>query len=378
MKFVVSSSALLSHLQTVTRAVNPKSTMPILECCLFQLQEGTLTITASDLETTLQTSMEVSSMDKDIAVALKASMLIDILKKLSEQPVHFSIDEASLLVEITFQSGKYSIPGISALDFPELPRMDEDVTRLTLPAQTVVDGINGSIFATADDELRPVMNGIFVDIFPDEVRFVASDAHKLVRYSKRDVSTDTTASFILPKKPANLLKAALQKETGDIELTFNAKNAIFKTATYLMVCRMIEGRFPPYDSVIPKNNTNKVNINRMEFLHAVDRVSLFSPAGTGLLQVNLQEDKMELVALDPEYSHSGYETLACSYSGPAMEIGFKAQYLNEVLTNLPSPEICLALSDPSRAALLMPVYEGEEKNSDGVDILSLLMPMMVR
>lgn len=374
MKFVVSSTDLLSHLSAISKVISSKSTMPILDNFLFQLSETELTITASDLESTLITSMELDNIEGEGIIAAPAKLLIDTLKEFPEQPLTFQIDDESFGIEIFSENGKFSIVGQSGEDFPELPDVNEDsATSVNVSHRILQKGIEKTLFATADDELRPVMNGIFVELSPENMGFVASDAHKLVRYRRTDATSEFESSFILPKKPASLLRALLPKEEFDVKLEFDDKNAIFTLSNYKLICRLVEGNYPSYNSVIPSDNPNKMVIDRLEFYNTVKRVSVFSNQASNLVKLGINENQLVVSAQDIDFSISAVERLKCQYDGDEIEIGFKSTFLLEILSNIPASDVRMEMSDPSRAGLLLPA----ETEEDEEDVLMLLMPMMI-
>lgn len=375
MKFVVSSTELLSHLTAISKVISNKSTMPILDNFLFQINgENLLTITASDVETTLITTMELDNVDGEGMIALPAKLLIDTLREFPEQPLTFQVDTSTFGVQVFSENGKYSIVGYDGEDFPEIPSIDEDSGALvTVKPRSLLKGIEKTLFATADDELRPVMNGIFIELRPDYMSFVASDAHKLVRYRRLDVKTEMDASFILPKKPAALLKNLLPKQDFEVKIQFNDKNAFFTLSNYKLICRLVEGNYPSYNSVIPVNNPNSMAIDRLAFYNTVKRVSVFANQASNLVKLSLTASQVVVSAQDIDFSISAVERLACEYEGEDMEIGFKSTFLQEILSNIPSTEVRLEMSDPSRAGLLLP----EEKEDEDENVLMLLMPMMI-
>lgn len=374
MKFVVSSTELLSHLAALSRVISSKSTMPILDNFLFQLSETALTITASDLESTLITSLQLDNIEGEGSIAVPAKLFIDTLKEFPEQPLTFQIDENSYSVEIFSDNGKYSITGQNAEDFPEMPKMDEEsVASINVNHIALKKGIDKTLFATADDELRPVMNGIFIELRPNFMSFVASDAHKLVRYRRTDVKAEFESSFILPKKPAGLLKNLLPKEEFDVKIEFDNKNAFFTLSSYKLICRLVEGNYPSYNSVIPSKNPNVMVIERLNFYNTVKRVSVFSNQASNLIKLNIKDNQLVVSAQDIDFSISAVERLNCEYEGDEMEIGFKSTFLQEILTNISTGDVQVELSDPTRAGLLLPVDSGDEFE----DMLMLLMPMMI-
>ncbi|WP_320110251.1 DNA polymerase III subunit beta [Draconibacterium orientale] len=373
MKFVVSSTELLSHLSAISKVISSKSTMPILDNFLFQLSETELTITASDLETTLITSLELDNIEGEGAVAVPAKLITDTLKEFPEQPLTFQIDGDSYLVEIYSDNGKFSIMGQNAEDFPEQPALDEEgASSIDVSHVVLQKGIEKTLFATADDELRPVMNGIYVELTPDFMSFVASDAHKLVRYRRLDAKAEFDSSFILPKKPASLLKNLLPKEEFDVKLEFDDKNAFFTLSNYKLICRLVEGNYPSYNSVIPTNNPNKMIIDRLNFFNTVKRVSVFSNQASNLVKLNITDNQLVVSAQDIDFSISAVERINCEYEGEEIEIGFKSTFLQEILTNISTGDVKVEMSDPTRAGLLLPAENDEDE-----DMLMLLMPMMI-
>lgn len=374
MKFVVSSTELLGHLQAISRVISSKNTLPILDNFLFNLSGNDLEITASDLESTLITRMKLENADGDGIIALPARILLDTLKEFSVQPLAFDINLDTLAVVITSENGKFNIVGQNGVDFPALPAIKKDKKfSFVINADVLLSGINKTIFATADDELRPVMGGIFVEASTDRVTFVASDAHKLVRYQRTDAHADDNSSFILPKKPASLLKNILPRETGPVTVEFDDKNAFFNLNDYKVVCRLVEGNYPNYNSVIPKNNPRKITIDRVEFYNTLKRVSVFSNQASNLVKLQLKGNQAMVSAQDIDFSISAYEKIKCQYQGDDMEIGFKSVFLLEILSNIGSQDVMIELADPTRAGLFLP---GETEN-ESEDLLMLLMPMMI-
>ncbi len=374
MKFVVSSMELLSHLQAVSRVISSKNTLPILDNFLFSLDGGVLEITASDLESTLITSLTLENADGSGEIAIPARLLTDTLKEFSEIPLTFEINAGTMMVVIQSENGKFTIPGQNAAEFPQVPAIKaEQRQEMDIDAEVLLSGINRTIFATADDELRPVMNGIFIELSEDDTTFVASDAHKLVRYRRMDVTAGNRASFILPKKPAGLLKNILPREQNMVKLEFDEKNAAFTLTNYKMVCRLVEGNYPSYNSVIPTENPFKMTIDRIEFHNALRRVSVFSNQASNLVKLSLTGNQLTVSAQDIDFSISGTERLNCQYEGDDMEIGFKSTFLIEILANLATPDVVVEMSDPTRAGILLPATT----ENDSEDTLMLLMPMMI-
>ena len=373
MKFVISSASMLNHLQAINRVINSKSTLPILDCFLLELKGEKLTLTAADSETRLETWVEVNSAEGEGSLAINAKNLLDPLRELPDQPLTFDINDETLEVFIYYQNGKYNFVGLKGDEYPDPKPLKEDsAMSLIIDSEMLLSGINRTVFATADDELRPVMNGIYFDITSEDLTFVASDGHKLVRVTTTDSKGDGRSSFILPKKPANLLKSILPRENGDVEINFDENNAYLTMGNYKMVCRFVEGRYPNYNSVIPQNNSNSVVLDRLSLLNALKRVSVFSNPSIGLVKLQLSEDKIVITAQDIDFLTAAEETISCTYEGNVMNIGFKAVFLIEILDNIPSSDVRIELSDPSRAGLILPVEQEENE-----DMLTLLMPMML-
>jgi DNA polymerase-3 subunit beta len=374
MKFVVSSTELLTHLQAISRVISTKNTLPILDNFLFNLAGNDLEITASDLESTLITRMKLENAEGDGSIAIPARILLDTLKEFSDQPLAFDINMETLAVVISSENGKFSVVGQNGIDFPVLPSIKQEKKfSFAIDVDVLLSGINKTLFATADDELRPVMGGIFIETSTDKINFVASDAHKLVRYQRTDAKAEVSSSFILPKKPASLLKNILPKEEGSVEVDFDDKNAFFNLADYKVVCRLVEGNYPNYNSVIPRNNPRKVTIDRVEFYNALKRVSVFSNQASNLVKLQLTGNQVMVSAQDIDFSISAYERIKCLYEGEEMEIGFKSVFLLEILANLSSQDVMIELADPTRAGLFLPAEADDEKE----DLLMLLMPMMI-
>ena len=374
MKFVVSSTDLLGHLQAVSRVISSKNTLPILDNFLFRLDGNELEITASDLESTLITKMTLENTSDSGSIAVPARILTDTLKEFPEQPLTFEIDNDKLSVVINSENGKFTVVGQNAGDFPQMPSIKQDQkATIEVPAEVLYSGINKTLFATADDELRPVMNGVYVELATDNLTFVASDAHKLVRYKRTDAKADTDSSFILPKKPASLLKNVLPKEENPVTIEFDDKNAFFSMTEYKLVCRLVEGNYPSYNSVIPTENPNKISIDRVEFYNTLKRVSVYSNQASNLVKLALTGNQITVSAQDIDFSISAYERLNCQYEGEDMEIGFKSTFLIEILSNLSSTDVIVELSDPTRAGIMLPAVSENEAE----DVLMLLMPMMI-
>jgi DNA polymerase-3 subunit beta len=376
MKFIVSSTDLLSHLQAISRVINNKNSLPILDNFLLQLEGNKLTMTASDIETTLITSMEVETAEGNGKVAVASRLLLDTLREFSEQPLTFNINDSNLAMVITSANGSYNFIGQNGDEYPRMPQLQDDSRSMTLPVSTLSSGISKTLFSTADDELRPVMNGIYFDIANESLTLVATDAHKLVRYkttyTTASIQEEETVNFILPKKPANMLKNILPKESGEVEIRFDTKNAHFKLANYTMICRQVEGRFPNYNGVIPKTNPYKIIIDRATLLNALKRVSVFANQASNLVKLAFNGNQIHISAQDIDFSISAEETITSQFDGEPIKIGFKSSFLIEILGNINSSEIVMELSDASRAGLILP-FENEANE----EILMLLMPMLL-
>ncbi len=372
MRFLVSSTTLFSHLQAISRVINSKNSLPILDCILIELNDGTITMTASDSETTLSTSIEVSEYEGEGKFAISSKTILEALKENPEQPLNFNINTDTMEITVKYPNGKYSMMAQNGDEYPLPKQMGSEVVNLTMAADVMLTGINRCIFATADDELRPVMNGIYFDISQQDVTLVSSDGHKLVRNKSFSSTGNEKAAFILPKKPSNILKNILPKEQGDVQICFDDKNAMFTMENYQMNCRLIEGRYPNYNSVIPQNNPHKAIVDRAIFISALKRVSVFSSQASSLIKLSLKENSMTISAQDIDFSTSAEETLTCQYDGKDMSIGFKSSFLIDILNNISSQNVIIELADPSRAGLIVP--EEQEENED---LLMLLMPMML-
>ena len=372
MKFTVSSSALQSLLATTGKVISNKSSLPILEYFLMDLKDGELRVTTSDLETTLVGSISVDNIEREGMIAAPAKLMLDSLKEFPEMPLVIDVNDTTWEIQITWSSGHLSIPGASAVSYPAIQSLGAESKNITLDVDMLVGGINKTIFATADDELRPVMNGVYFDFTPESLTFVATDAHKLVKYAAEN-TTDFTAAFILPKKPANLLKALLLKEEDAVEVTFDAKNVSFQLKNYKLVCRLIEGNYPNYNAVIPAANPNKVLVDRVELLNGIKRVAVCSNPTTNLIRMDIADNKVNLTARDIDFSVSANETISCSYNGTPVTIGFKSTFLVEILSNIETPTVVVELADSTRAGVFKPVYDDKQSSES----LMLLMPMMI-
>ncbi|MEG1672051.1 MAG: DNA polymerase III subunit beta [Alistipes sp.] len=372
MKFTVSSSALLSLLATTGKVISNKNTLPILDYFLMELSGNTLKVTTSDLETTLIGSITVDSVESEGTIAAPAKLMLDSLKEFSELPLTFDVNDKNWEIRICWKSGSLSIPGASAVSYPTVPSLNAEKRELTLDVDTLVNGINKTIFATADDELRPVMNGIYINITEQSLIFVGTDAHKLVKYEAEEKNA-VEASFILPKKPATLLRSVLLKEEEAITVGFDSKNVVFSLKNHTLVCRLIEGNYPNYNAVIPNNNPNKVLVDRIELMNGIKRVAVCSNPTTNLIRLDVENNKINLTAQDIDFSVSANESISCNYEGQAISIGFKSTFLVEILSNMDTSTVVIELADSTRAGVFKPVYDDKQTSTS----LMLLMPMMI-
>ena len=373
MKFNVSSTAFCNKLQAISRVQSNKNSLPILDTILFDLNGNTLSMTASDSETVITTAIEVSDCEGYGRFAIDSRTLITSIKEISEQPITFIINTETLQVEVYYQNGKYNLMGANADEYPLPTNNNNGNEMLTLSSETLLGAINRTIFATADDELRPQMNGVYFDITPEFTTIVASDGHKLVRYRLLEIKGYSTSSFILPKRPALLIKNILPKEEGDVQISYGDSNAKIQFSNYTISCRLIEGRYPNYNSVIPTDNPFRVRVDRLAFISALRRVSVFASASSSLIKLRLDNNRLTVSAQDIEFSTFAEEAVLCDYDGSPMSIGFNGPYLLEVLNNLSNQEIILELADPSRAGVLLPAEQ--ETNEE---LIMLLMPMMLQ
>ncbi len=373
MKFTVSSQALQQQLAASGKVISSKNTFPILDYFHIEAKDGELVVTSSDLETTMISSIPVESVEVEGVVAAPAKLMLDSLREFADMPLTFDIDEESWEIKINYRSGSLSIPGASPASYPVVPQIAEERREIYIDVENMVRGVNKSIFATADDELRPVMNGIYFSIEPTALTFVATDAHKMVKCSI-DHSSDINASFILPKKPATLLKGLLAKAEDVIDVTFDSKNVMFKFKNYTMVSRLIDGNYPNYNAVIPSNNPNKVLVDRQELLNAIRRVAVCSNPTTNLIRMEVEDNKLKLNAQDLDFSVSANEWMSCSYTADPIIIGFKSTFLVEILSNIESETVLIELADSTRAGVFKPVLDDE---SASAETLMLLMPMMI-
>ena len=372
MRFTLSSTALSSRIAALSRVINSKNSLPILGDFVFDIQGNDLTITASDSENTMYMTMELIETDGDGQFAINSQNLQEAVKGFSEQPITFDVNQNENIAKISYQNGLFSLPVENADEYPQPQQVSESATTITIPNALLADNINRTLFATAQDELRPVMNGIYFDLTPDCLAVVASDGHKLVRNKIYTIKSDTPASFILPKKPAGLLKNLLGKDGGDVTIRFDERNAEINYGTGTISCRLIEGRYPNYNSVIPQNNPNEIRVDRNELLAALRRVQPFANGSSNLVRFHVEGGTLQLDAEDYDFSKNATEKMSCEYNGQAMSIGFKGSSFIEILSNFECQEVIIQLADPSRAGLVLPSEQPE-----GQDVLMLMMPMLI-
>ncbi len=370
MKFIVSSSYLLKQLQVLGSVINSSNTLPILDNFLFELDNSALKVSASDLETTMTATLEIDSKSQG-SVAIPAKLLLDILKTFPEQPLTFTVEDNST-VEISSNSGKYAIAYAPGEEFPKAVVLD-DPSKTIVPAEVLATAVSKTIFAAGNDDLRPVMSGVFFQFSPEGLIFVATDAHKLVKYARTDVKASQVADFIMPKKPLNILKGILGASDAEVAIEYNDANATFSFENYVLTCRLIDGKYPNYEAVIPKENPNKLLINRVQFLNSVRRVAIFANKTTHQIRLKIAGTELNISAEDIDYSNKADERLTCDYQGDDMQIGFNSRFLTEMLNNLSSDEIQLEMSMPNRAGILTPVDGLDE----GETVTMLVMPVML-
>lgn len=370
MKFIVSSSALLKQLSGINGVITTNPVVPILENFLFEINEGNLTVTASDLQTSMITEISVESKESG-SIAVPAKILLETLRNLPEQPVAFTIDEETYSIEISSDNGRYKLAGENATDFPKVPTVSDDFS-VTLSTDVLASAINNTIFATSNDELRPAMTGVYMNLADTNTTFVATDGHRLVRYRRVDVASDNGNAIIIPRKALNLLKATLPAENTDVTVEFNVSNAFFRFNNIRMICRLIDERFPDYENVIPGDNTNKMTIDRQEFLSSLKRIAIYANKTTHQVRLKITGSELQISAEDLDFSNEANERLSCEHDGVDLEIGFNARFLIEMLNNIHSKKVEMDFSEPNRAGLILPA-----EKDDNEDILMLVMPVML-
>jgi DNA polymerase-3 subunit beta len=372
MKFIVSSSALLKNLSALSGVISSSNTLPILDDFLFELKDENLIVTASDLETTMMVTIPLSKAEEEGSVTIPAKLLLETLKNLPDLPLTVSINPENQMVEISAAEGKYKMSGHKSDEFPQAPVL-EDTTSISLNAEVLVDAISKTIFATGNDELRPVMSGVFCEMSEEHITFVATDAHKLVRYKRTDLKSSSASSFILPKKPLNQLKSILVGKDSEVKVDYSQTNALFTFENFKLICRLIDGKYPNYEAVIPNENPNSLVVDRLVLLNAIKRVAIFANQSTHQVRFKMSGKELVLSAEDVDFSNEAKERLTCSYTGEDMEIGFNSRFLQDMLSNLETEQIKVEMSAPNRAGLILPV----ENDNEDEDILMLVMPVML-
>ena len=370
MKFIVNSSYLLKQLSNINGVITTNPVVPILENFLFEIDKANLTVTASDLQTSMITEITVESKERG-NIAVPARILLDTLKNLPDQPVTFSIDESTYSIEIISDNGRYKLSGENATDFPKVPSVSNDFSAM-VSSEVLARAINNTIFATSNDELRPAMTGVYVNLGDKNTTFVATDGHRLVRYRRSDVKSDNGNAIIIPRKALNLLKATLPAENTDVSLDFNMSNAFFRFGNIRMICRLIDERYPDYENVIPSANTIKMTIGRVDFLASLRRISIYANKTTHQVRLKITGSELQVSAEDLDFSNEANERLSCEHDGEDIEIGFNARFLIEMLSNLDTDQIKLNMTAPNKAGVILP-----EEKDQSEDILMLVMPVML-
>jgi DNA polymerase-3 subunit beta len=369
MKFIVSSSSLLKQLQHIAGVINANTILPILEDFLFEVEKSKLTVVATDLETVMRIQLDIEAKDSG-KVCIPARILLESLKNIADQPLTFTIDK-NFGVEITSDNGKYKVMGENPDNFPKEPVAD-DTTSFTLSASALVTAINKTLFATSNDDLRPAMTGVFFELDKKGLQCVATDAHRLVRYKRKDVSCPKSDSFIVPRKPLNLLKAAIPFNEDQLTVNYNGNHLFVKHGTTQMSCRLIDARFPDYKVVIPVDNPYRLTVNKIDFQGALRRVSIFSNKSTNQVALNISGSELQLSAQDVDFSFEGNERMKCQYNGEDLVIAFNAKFLIEMLSAADGDEVNLELSTPTKAGLIKPTDQDENE-----ELLMLVMPLML-
>ncbi|NCX95103.1 MAG: DNA polymerase III subunit beta [Chitinophagia bacterium] len=371
MKFIVSSGLLLKNLQQISGIISSNAVLAVLEDFLFELNGNELTISATDLETMMRVKMEVGETDGDGKICIPSKILLDYLKNLPEQPITVLVNEEDLQLDIITDAGKCRITGERAADFPR-EAAAEETSELTMDTETLLKSINKTLFAVSTDTLRPAMNGVYLEMLPDCISFVATDAHRLMEYKRTDISCPKEDGIIIPKKPLSQLKSHLPSESGSITIRYNASHFFVNSDRFSLSCRLIDAKFPNYKAVIPQENPYHLTVNRLDFAGVIRRVSIFANKTTNQIKLNIMGSSLEISAQDLDYSYDGKETLSCQYTGEDMMIAFNAKLLVELVSNMDANEITMELSTPNRAAIFKP-----STAEDNVNVLALLMPLMI-
>lgn len=372
MKFTLSSNALSSRLQTLAKVINSKNSLPILESFLFQVHNGQLTLTASDSENVMQTSLKLDQFDTDGDFAIPSHTVLDAVKELPEQPLTFEVNMSTFEVTVGYQNGQYQFTAQNADEYPQTAPIQNDVHVITIDATALNENINRTLFATDNNEIRPVMNGIYFDLTTDCLAFVASDGHKLVRCRDYSIKSETPAAFILPKKPATLLRSVLDKDSGDVVIKFNSNSAEIHFAEGKLSCRLIEGNYPNYNAAIPNDNPNELTIDRKSLLSAIRRILPFASMSSQLIRFRLEAGMLELSSEDIDFATRAKESLVCEYTGAPLQIGFRGDFFTEILNSIDTDELKIKLGDPSRAGIVVP-----SKQPENEDVLMLIMPLLL-
>ncbi len=373
MKFVVSSLGLSAGLQAVSKVIGGKSPQPILDNFLFSIRDGVFVVTASDSETTLKSNIEVAEIMEEGEIAVPARLLTESIKEFPDQPLEFRTDDERKVIEIRWLTGHSQLPMIDASEYPEIPGLNSERRILEIKSEVLLEGLSRTQYASANEDLRPIMNGVYFDMEPDMLTLVATDSHKLAYYERHDIKSAEKSSFILPKKPAAILKSILPKSDMIVKISYDSRNAYFEYENNLLVSRLIEGNYPSYRSIIPKNNNNHMIINRIGMLHAVRRVSVCANPGTSLIKLDLSMNMVNISAQDIDFSLAANEDMVCQYEGEPMQIGFKSTILIDTLSNMPYEDICVQLYDSNRAVLIKGAYNTDENE----EVSALVMPMMI-
>ena len=370
MKFIVNSSTLLKELQKLNGVISSSNTLPILDNFLFEIEDGKIKIIASDLETTMISEITTESSSNG-QITIPSKILIDTLKTFSNQPLTFLVDEETKGIEISSENGNYKLAGQDAKEFPKVPELSSSSSFL-ISSSVLLNAINKTLFASGNDELRPVMSGVFCELSEENITFVATDAHKLVKHTRSKISSNSNSSFILPKKPLSLLKNNIDSDS-DLNVDFNETNVKFSLDNITLICRLIDGKYPNYDAVIPKDNPNKLVINKDELLNSIKRVSIYASKTTHQIRLKIAGSQLQITSEDLDFANKAEERLTCSYEGEDIEIGFNSRFVIDMLNNIGAEQICLEMSAPNRAGIILPL-DGQEENED---TLMLVMPVML-